>query len=347
VPEQNALKLLEKKLNDEGGIEGHRVQFLIEDDESLPAKSKEKITKLINQEGVTAVLGTSFSGGTAAMIEVAQKSQVPLVCCAAATSLTHPLNKWVFRTPPTDQMAIENALAYMQKTLKLKKLAVLNDSNKFGTDGLAGIKNSVGKYGLEVVAVESYGTNDLDMTAQLTKIKSSPAEALVVWGTNPGPSVIAKNMQQLGMTIPFVGSHGIANKAFVDLAGPAGNGVIFPAGRMFIPSSIPKGGGWGKSVDEFVKLYKAEYDSDPNTFAGHGWDAGLIVAEAMKAVIKAKGDQEKINGANLRDQIEKTKDLVGIGGVFTFGTTNHDGLDVNDMIIIKIQNGAWTEAKSS
>jgi branched-chain amino acid transport system substrate-binding protein len=116
---------------------------------------------------------------------------------------------------------------------------------------------------------------------------------------------------------------------------------------MLIPSSIETGSEWRKTVDAFIKDYKAAYKAEPNTFAGHGWDAGLIVTDAMKAVIKAKGDQEKIAGTTLRDYIEKTKNVTGIGGVFTYGTSNHDGLDVNDLIMIKIENGAWTEAKSS
>ena len=347
VPEQNALKLLEKKVNDEGGIEGHRVQFLIEDDESLPAKSKEKFAKLVNQEGVTAVIGTSFSGGTAAMTEDAEKNKIPLIGLSATTSLTHPVKKWTFRTPPTTQMVVERALGYVQKNLKLKKISVLYDSGLFGTEGYETVKATAGKYGLEVVAAESYGTNDPDMTAQLTKIKSTPAQALIVWGTGPAPSIIAKNMQQLAMTIPYIGSHGIANQTFINLAGDAANGVVFPAGRVLVPSSIPADSDWRKTVDEFAKSYKEAYKTEVNTFAGHGWDAGLIMTEAMKAAIKANGDQEKLSASVIRDQIEKTKDLTGIAGTFTYSPSNHDGLKIDDLIMIKIENGAWTEAKSS
>jgi branched-chain amino acid transport system substrate-binding protein len=347
VPEQNALKLFEKQTNDEGGIEGHRLQFLIEDDESLPAKSKEKFSKLVTQEGVTAVIGTSFSGGTAAMTEDAVKSQIPLIGLSATTSLTHPVKKWTFRTPPTTQMVVERELLYIQKQLKLTKLAVLYDSGLFGTEGYEAVKATAGKYGAEVVTAESYGTNDPDMTAQLTKIKSTPAEALIVWGTGPAPSIIAKNMKQLAMTIPYLGSHGIANQTFIQLAGDAANGVVFPAGRMLVPSSIPADSEWRTVVDNFRKDYKAAYNAEANTFAGHGWDAALIYTDAMKRVIKESGDQEKLSASVIRNQVEKTKDLQGIAGAFTYTPTNHDGLKVSDLIMVEIVNGAWTEAKSS
>jgi branched-chain amino acid transport system substrate-binding protein len=347
VPEQNALKLYETQINKEGGIEGHRVQFIIEDDESLPAKSKEMFTKLVNQEGVTAVIGTSFSGGTAAMTEEAQKGKIPLIGLSATTSLTHPVKKWTFRTPPTTQMVVERELTYLQKNLKFKKVAVLYDSGLFGTEGYETIKASAGKYGIEVVGAESYGTNDPDMTAQLTKIKSTPAQALIVWGTGPAPSIIAKNMQQLAMTIPYLGSHGIANQTFIQLAGDAANGVVFPAGRMLVPSSIPEDSDWRTVVDEFKQDYKAAYKTEANTFAGHGWDAALIMTDSMKRAIKENGDEEKLSASVIRDQVEKTKDLQGIAGAFTYTPKNHDGLKSTDLIMIKIVNGAWTEAKSS
>src|SRR5450756_2858055 len=132
------------------------------------------------------------------------------VCCAAGTKITQPVNEWVFRTPPTDSMAITKVLQYLKNTLKVTEIAILHDSNAFGTGGADELQSKAPGYGIQVVAREQYGSTDTDMTAQLTKIKQTPAQALVVWGTNPGPASIAKNMQQLGMTIPYIGSHGIA-----------------------------------------------------------------------------------------------------------------------------------------
>lgn len=337
IPEQNSLKMLEEQMNAGAGVEGHKVQFLIEDDESDPAKAKAAITKLITQEKVAAMIGSSSTGATLAMVPVAESSQITLVCCAAGTAITKPPKKYIFRTPPTDSMAIDRVLAYLTKTLKVKQIAILHDANAFGTGGADELALKAPKVGITVVANESYGSTDTDMTAQLTKIKQTPAQALVVWGTNPGPASIAKNMQQLGMTIPFIGSHGIANKTFITLAGTAANGVVFPAGRMLIPSSIPSGTAWRNAVDKFLTDYKAKYNKDADTFAAHGWDAGLIITNAMKTA----GTDKTL----LQSTIQKTKGLVGIDGIYNYSATNHDGLNVTDLIMIKIENGAWTQAK--
>ena len=338
-PEQRSLMMLEEQLNAGEGVDGHKVEFVIEDDESQPEKAKAAITKLINQDKVPAVIGSSTTGATLAMAPVAESSKVPLVCCAAGTKITDPVMKFVFRTPPTDSMAITKVLEYLQKTAKVKKIALLHDQNAFGTGGADELQQDCDDYGIEIVSRESYGSTDTDMTAQLTKIKETPAEAIVVWGTNPGPASIAKNMQQLGMNIPYVGSHGIANMKFIELAGDAADGVVFPAGRMLLPESIEEGSEWRTAVDDFITEYKNKFQVEPDTFAGHGYDAGLIITDAMK---EAGNDPLK-----LRDQIEMTKGLAGIGGVFTYSPTDHDGLNVSDLIMIRIENGKWTEAKSS
>jgi len=335
--EQQSLLLLEKQVNANGGINGHPLDIIIEDDASDPAKAATAAAKLINQDQVSALIGSSGTGPTLAIVPVVDKAKVPLISMAAGTKITSPVDPLVFRTPPSDSMAITRVLTYLKNTLKVKKIAILHDSNAFGTGGADELSAKAPKYGITVVARESYGSADTDMTAQLTKIQGTPAQAIVVWGTNPGPASIAKNMQQLGMNIPYIGSHGIANKKFIELAGTAANGVVFPAGKLLVPASIPAGSDWSKAVNDFSAAYKKEYQMDIDTFAAHGYDAGSIIVEAMK---KAGTDSTK-----LRDQIEQTAGLAGVDGVYTYSPTNHDGLSVADLTMIKINNGAWVEAK--
>jgi len=335
--EQQSLLLLEKQVNANGGINGHPLDIIIEDDASDPAKAATAAAKLINQDQVSALIGSSGTGPTLAIVPVVDKAKVQLISMAAGTKITSPVDPLVFRTPPSDSMAITRVLTYLKNTLKVKKIAILHDSNAFGTGGADELSAKAPKYGITVVARESYGSADTDMTAQLTKIQGTPAQAIVVWGTNPGPASIAKNMQQLGMTIPYIGSHGIANKKFIELAGTAANGVVFPAGKLLVPASIPAGSDWSKAVNDFSAAYKKEYQMDIDTFAAHGYDAGSIIVEAMK---KAGTDSTK-----LRDQIEQTAGLAGVDGVYTYSPTNHDGLSVADLTMIKINNGAWVEAK--
>ena len=160
--------------------------------------------------------------------------------------------------PPRDALAVQNALTYISKVMKLTKIAVLYDENAYGASGMAEIEKVAPDYGLTIAAKESYKTDETDLTAQLTKIKAANPEVVVVWGTNPGPAIAAKNMKQLGMTQPFVGSHGIANAKFIELAGDAAEGVIFPAGRLLVPESYTDPAQEAQA-DKFVADYNGGY----------------------------------------------------------------------------------------
>ena len=131
------------------------------------------------------------------------------------------------------------------------------------------------------MATESYKTDETDLTAQLTKIKGASPEALIVWGTNPGPAIAAKNMKQLAMDIPYVGSHGIANAKFIELAGDAAEGVVFPAGALLMPSSITDAAR-KKVTDDFIAAYKAAYNGEsPNPYAGYAFEAVSLLVNAI------------------------------------------------------------------
>jgi branched-chain amino acid transport system substrate-binding protein len=335
--EQKSINLLKQQLDKDGGINGQPVEFLIEDDESDPAKASVAANKLIVQEKVPVLIGCSSTGSTLAIMPIAEKALVPVLSMAAGTQVTQPMKKFIFSVAPSDALVIQRAMMYFKDEIKISKLAILHDANAYGTGGADQVKVMAPKYGLTIVANESYGSADTDMTAQLTKIQQTPAQAVLVWGTNPGPASIAKNMQQLGMKIPYVGSSGIANKTFINLAGPAANGVVFPASKLILPSTIPSGSKWAQTVNTFNAAYKKAYNADIDTFAAHGWDASNIVVNALKAA----GD----SSSGIRNQIEKIEDYPGADGVFTYSSTNHAGLKVDALVMVRIENGQWVQAK--
>ncbi|HEY5526864.1 MAG TPA: ABC transporter substrate-binding protein [Candidatus Anoxymicrobiaceae bacterium] len=335
--EQRSINLLKSQLDKQGGINGQPVEFIIQDDESDPAKASVAANKLIQQDKVPVLIGCSSSGSTLAIMPIAEKAQVPVVAMAAGTPVTQPVKKYIFSVAPSDTLVIQRALMYFKDEIKIQRISVLHDANAYGTGGADQVKAMAPKYNIAIVADESYGSADTDMTPQLTKIAQTNAQAILVWGTNPGPASIAKNMQQLGMKIPFVGSSGIANKTFINLAGSAANGVVFPASRLILPQTIPAGSQWAKTVQSFSAAYKQAYNQDIDTFAAHGWDSSNIVVNALKVA----GD----NSAEIRNQIEKLKDYPGADGVFNYSPTNHAGLKVDALVMVLIQNGQWVQAK--
>ncbi|MFD1020696.1 ABC transporter substrate-binding protein [Thalassobacillus hwangdonensis] len=334
-PEWNATKLLEKKINDEGGIDGKKVEIILADDESTPEKAMEEMNSMIHDEDVLAVVGSTTTGASLAMKGIAMDNEVPLISAGAAVSIVSPVeeSKWVFKTPHSDAHAVERIYMHLQNE-GMNKIAVLADSNAFGASGVEQLEALAGDYGMEIVIKESYNTDDPDMKTQLTKIDSSDAQAMVVWGTNPGPAIIAKNSKELGMDIPYIGSHGIAKQSFIDLAGDAAEGVTIPTGKLLFPTQIPEDDEQYDVISSFYDEYTAEYDSEPTNFGSYGYDNLMLVVEALKS---GATDREAI-----RDYLENDVDgYVGATGIFSFSDKDHNGLEADSMVLAEVKDGKW------
>lgn len=337
-PERNTLELMEGKINAAGGVLGRPLKIVILDDQSSAKEAVTATQRLINQEKAVAVIGASASATTLAMKPITAGAKIPQIAMAAANSITdEPPSEWVWRVAPKDDLAVERAMQYVAESLKVKKIAVLYDENAFGSSGLAQIEEVKGTYGLEVVAKESYKTDETDLTAQLTKLRGSNPEALVVWGTNPGPAVAAKNLKQLAWSLPYVGSHGIANFKFIELAGDAAEGVVFPSTKILFPQSITDSG-QQKVIDTFISDYTEKFGEAPNHFASHGWDA---ISLLVKAIEEAKSTKAE----DIQAALNAITGFAGADGIFTFSPTNHDGLAVSDLIMVKIEGGKWVLAQ--
>ena len=193
------------------------------------------------------------------------------------------------------------------------------------------------KFGIQIVEDVTYGPKDTDMTAQLTKIRSSHAQALICWGTNPGPAVIAKNVKQLGIKLPLFMSHGVSSKKFIDLAGDAAEGIILPSGRVIVSDVLPATDKQKKSLMAFVKDYQKHYKAEGDHFGGHAWDAVML----LKGAIERGGETP----AAIRDQLERTSNFAGIGGIFNYSATDHAGLSKDAFVLVEIKNKDWALVK--
>ena len=332
-PEKKVLDMEVAKVNKAGGINGRMIEMVIEDDESDATKAVAAANKLIKVDKVSAIIGGSGSTPTLAMKPITAKEKIPQVCLAAGNQITKTDYKWIFRTAHNEIYVFQKAIDYFSSTLKVKKLAILYDSNAYGQGGADAIKQIAPGKGLTIVAAEKYDSTATDVTTQLTAIKATNPDCLIIWGTNPVPAIAVKNMKQLGMTVPVLGSQGIANAKFIELAGDAANGVVFPAVWVLVPNDIPANSPQKSVIDGFVKDYTAKYGAAPNSFAGHAYDAFHILVKAMET---AGSDKTKI-----RDAIEKTKGFDGVDGVFNYSAINHDGINTKDLVIIKIEKGKW------
>jgi branched-chain amino acid transport system substrate-binding protein len=330
-PEKNTLELLVKEANAKG--KGPKIELVVYDTGGDVTKAVQLANKLIKNDHVVAIIGPSTTGETMAVIPLAEKEQIPLISCAAGIKITDPVKKWVFKTPANDHVAAEKILNQADK-LKQKNIAILTVSDSFGSSGREQLKLMAGKRGFKIVADEVYSPKDTDMSPQLYKIKAAKPDAIICWGTNPGPAVITRNLQQLGIKTQLYQSHGVASKKFIELAGPdAAEGIMLPAGKLAVFDLLKKSDPQVKILKEYNDSYKKAFKVEPPTFGGYAYDGFQLVAGALK-----KG---AVTPAQIRDGIEKGGKLVGVSGIFNMTAGDHNGLDLSAFEMVKIQKGDW------
>ncbi|MCM2357258.1 MAG: ABC transporter substrate-binding protein [Geobacteraceae bacterium] len=336
-PEKNTLEMLVKDINSKGGINKNKVELIVYDTQGDVTKAKQLANKLIKNDKVAVIVGPSTTGETMAIIDDAEKAGIPLVSCAAGIKIIDPVKKWVFKTPANDQVAGEKILNYMAQQ-KQKSIALLTVSDGFGSSGREQLKALAAQKGFKIVADEVYGPKDTDMTAQLTKIKGAKPDAIICWGTNPGPAVITKNVKQLGIKIPLYQSHGVASKKFIELAGAdAAEGVMLPAGKLTVYDKLKKNDPQYKILSGYDRDYRKEYGVEASTFGGYAYDAFLLIAEAVR--------KSGVTPDKIRSGIEQVKKLVSISGVYTMSEKDHNGLDLSSFVMVRVSKGDWEIAQ--
>ncbi len=335
IPERDTVNMLCQQINARGGINGHPLVVKVLDNGSDGTRSVLAMKQLIEEDHVLAIIGPSSTGTTLAGAKTVEDAHVPLISCAAGVQIVQPVNPWVFKTAQSDVHAVAKVIDYL-RAHRLKKIAVISVSNAYGKSGKEQLLQQAPGGGITIVTQESFGDADTDMTAQLMRIRGSGAQAVVCWGTNPGPAYVTKNMRALGMRIPLIMSHGIANHKFIELAGPAANGVIFPCGKLLVANSISNADLQKKALLEYAGGFKAAYHRDADTFGGHAYDALQLVCAALQ---KVGPNRDKI-----RAELEKTR-YAGVSGMFHFSPSDHNGLEKSAFVMVKIENGAWTLLK--
>jgi len=336
-PERNSLEMLVRETNAKGGVNGTKVELFIYDTQGDATKAVQLATKLIRNDKVVAIIGPSTTGESLAVIPIAEKERIPLISCAAGIKITEPVKKWVFKTPANDHVAGEKIFNYASR-LGQKRIALMTVSDSYGASCREQLKSLAVKKGFIIVADEVFSPKDTDMTPQLTKIRAAKPDAIICWGTNPGPAVVTRNIKQLGIKTPLYQSHGVASKKFIELAGAAAaEGVTLPAGKLAVYDILPKNDHQVKLLREYDLAYRKRFKTEASTFGGYAYDGYRLVMEAIRT---SGATPDKIRGG-----LERIRKMVGVSGVFTLSPRDHNGLDLSAFEMVRVSRGDWMLAR--
>lgn len=332
-PELKTLQMYIENINAKGGIDGRPVELVHYDTGGNAKEAVSFAKRLIQKDKVDVIVGGSTSGSSLSVMPLVQRAKIPFISLAGSIKIIDPVQKWTFKTPHTDRMAAQKIYEDMQKR-GITKVALISGNGGFGKSGRAQSLAMAPNYNIEIVADEQYGAKDTDMTAQLTKIRDTDAQAILNFGFGSGPAIVTKNVRQLGITLPLYQSHGVASKKFIELAGDAAEGVRLPAAALLVAEKLPESDPQRPVLLGYKNLYEGKY-GDVSTFGGHAYD-GLMIA--LEAIDRANSTDK----AKVRDEIEKTTNFPGTGGVFTMSPTDHLGLGLDAFQMLEIKNGDWT-----
>lgn len=333
-PELKTLQLYVDRINAAGGVVGRQLALIHYDDGGDAAKANGFVKRLIESDAVDVIIGGTTTGTTMAVVPLIEKAGIPFISLAGGIVVVEPVKKWVFKTPGSDRFSIARILDDMKRR-GITELALLTETSGLGQSSKVEAQKLVGQYGITIVADEAYGPKDIDITAQLTRIRGTAGvQAVAVFGFGQGPAVVTKNYAQLGLTLPLYHTHGVASQEFIQLTGPAGEKVRLSSPALIVVDDLPASDPQKAVLSGYREAYKAKYGEDPATFGGYAFDALTVV---VAAIVKAGGtDKMKV-----RDALEATHGLVGTAGVYNMSSTDHMGLDLDSFRLVEIENGKF------
>ena len=339
--QRDAVMIAIDEVNAKGGIKGRKLEMIMADTESNPTKAVMALKKVLQSEDVVAIIGPTLTGTAMAMRGFIEKEKIPAfmhsggdVILKAPLKRGDPksLPKWTFKSPYKASDALGKISEYMSKK-SIRAVGFIYSNEGFGKDGLRNVQVQAPKYGIKIVAKEAFEPKDVDMTAQLTRIKANRVDGIIAWTVGPAMGILAKNVKQLGIKAPLFECHGAGDPIFWKVAGKAGEGVMMPSTKIVVADQLPDSDIQKKKIQAYIKSYRDKFKHEPGTMVAYGADAAFIVVNAIK---KVGPDRAKI-----RDAIENTRGYVGISGIYNMSPKDHNGLSMKDIVMIKATKGGW------
>jgi branched-chain amino acid transport system substrate-binding protein len=338
IPEKNTFALMPKT------IAGQKVNYIVLDDASDTTNAVANARKLITENKVDLIIGSTTTPNSLAMIDVVAEAQVPMISMAASARIVEPVDakkRWVFKTPQNDIM-MSLAIAEHMANAGVKTVAFIGFADAYGEGWFNEFSKAAGVKKLQIVASERYARTDTSVTGQVLKVMAAKPDAVLIGGSGTPAALPQKTLKERGYAGKFYQTHGVANADFLRVGGKDVEGTFLPSGPVLVADQLPASNPVKKSALAYVAAYEAaQGKGSVSTFGGHAWDAGLLMAAAVPAALKAAQPGTPAFRSALRDALEQVKDLPAAHGIFNMSANDHLGLDQRARVMVKIEGGTW------
>jgi len=339
IPEKNTIEMIGSPV-----IGGQKLNFIVLDDKSDTTEAVKNTRKLLSEDKVDVIVGSTITPNSLAMRDVVAEAGVPMISLAASAAIILPTDartRWVFKTPQNDSL-MADAVAVQMRAGGVRTMAFIGFADGYGDSWLAEIKRSAQTAGIKVVAEEKYNRNDPRVTGQVLKIIAAQPDAVLIAGAGTPAATPHKELVSRGYKGKIYQTHGVANADFLRVVGADGNGAVLPVGPMLVYEQLPDSNPVKASAAEYVRAYEAKYGAGTRTtFGGHAWDAYMLLQRAIPEALKKGPPGTKAFRDALRDALESSHDVAGSNGVFNMNAGDHNGMDNRARVIVRIENGKW------
>src|ERR1700754_1581630 len=338
IPEKNTIALLPKEIG------GKSVQYIVLDDATDSTRAVQNAHKLIDEDHVDAIIGSTVTPASLAMLDPISESKTPMISLAASASIVEPMDakrKWALKTPQNDALMADAIAAYMEKH-GVKSVAFIGFADAYGESWFSVFNAAANAHHLKLVASERFNRTDASVTGQVLKMMSQNPDAVLIAGSGTPAALPAKTLKERGYKGKVYQTHGVANNDFLRVCGKDCDGEWLPAGPILVTGQLPESNPVKKSSESYKNGYEKAYGAGSvSTFGGHAWDAGQLLQRAIPEALKKGQPGTEAFRAALRDALENVKDLPVSHGIIDMTPTDHNGLDNRARVMVLIVDGKW------
>jgi len=338
IPERNTFPLMPQTIG------GKKVQYIVLDDASDTTTAVKNTRKLITEDKVDVIVGSTVTPNSLAMIDVVAESETPMISMSASSRIVEPVDakkRWVFKTPQNDQ---QMALVIVADMLKrgVKTVGFIGFADAYGEGWWNEFNKIAETRGLKVVASERYNRADSSVTGQALKLMAAKPDAILIAGSGTPAALPQKTLKERGYAGKIYQTHGVANNDFLRVCGKDCEGTLLPAGPVLVAAQLPNDHPVKKSALAYIDAYeKVNGKGSVSTFGAHAWDTGVLLQAAIPVALKTAQPGTKEFKVALRNALEGVKNTAGAHGIFNMSPNDHLGLDQRAAVMVMIHNGAW------
>jgi len=338
IPEKNTIPLCPK------GVAGKSIEYILLDDATDTTTAVQNTRKLISENKVDAIIGSTTTPNSLAMLDVFAEGETPVISLASSIRIIEPMDAkkaWSFKTPQTDVM-MAGAIVEHAAANGVKSIGYIGFNDALGEAFFAEIDRAAQARKIPLVASERYSPKDTTVTGQVLKLIAARPDAIVVGASGTPAALPASVLIERGYKGKLYFNHGVANNDFLRVGGKDVEGGYVPASPVIVAGQLPDDHPAKKRAEEYIKLYEAAYGAGSvAAFGSYTWDACLELANAIPVALKSAQPGTVEFRRALRDALENTKNLEVSNGAVNMSKTDHLGLDSRARVMTRIENGKW------